>query len=82
MTREDFENTLIKQYSETIDELIVESESVYRSQIDYDQLDFRVRSILKAARVDGLKEEIIWNILERKVPGYSHHLGQQIKQAA
>jgi hypothetical protein len=74
MTREDFEFTLVKQYSDSIDELIVESESVYRSQIDYDLLDTGVKSILKAAKVDGLKEEIIWNILERKVPGYLLHV--------
>lgn len=74
MTKDDFESTLIKQYTESIDELIVESESVYRSQIDYFQLDFRIRTILKAAKVDGLKEELIWNIIERKVPGYIQHL--------
>lgn len=74
MTKEDFETTLVKQYTDSIDELIVESESVYRSQIDYDQLDFRVRTILKAARVDGLDEALVWGILERKVPGYITHL--------
>ena len=82
MTREDFETTLLRHYTDTINELIVESESVYRSHIDYDQLDFRIQSIFKAARVDGLKEELIWNILERKVPGYIAHLNSNSKIAA
>jgi len=71
MTKDDFKQTLIRQYSEVIEELIVESESIYRSHIDYDELDTRVRSLLKAARVDGVEESVIYSILERKVPGYS-----------
>lgn len=70
MTKDDFKQTLILQYSEVIEEMIVESESVYRSHIDYEELDFKVRSLLKAARVDGLEDKIIYDILERKVPGF------------
>lgn len=82
MTREDFEFTLIKQYSDSIDRMIVESESVYRSQIDYTELDTRIQSIFKAAKVDGVKEEIIWNIIERKVPGYLSYLTGMQRKAA
>lgn len=74
MTREDFQGTLLKQYSESIDDLIVQSCSVYRSYIDYEQLDFRVKTILKAAKVDGLEEQLIWDLIERKVPGYIRHI--------
>lgn len=70
MNKEDFKQTLIKQYSEVIEEIIVESESVYRSQLDFNELDYRVRSLIQAARVDGLEEGIIWDILERRVPDY------------
>lgn len=69
-TKDDFKQTLIKQYSEVIEKIIVESESVYRSQIDFDQLDFRVRGLIQAARVDGIDEGIIWGLLERRVPDY------------
>lgn len=69
-SKDDFKQTLIKQYSEVIEEIIVESESVYRSQLDFDQLDFRVRGLIQAARVDGIEEGIIWGILERRVPDY------------
>ncbi|MDO9182662.1 MAG: hypothetical protein Q7U04_09650 [Bacteriovorax sp.] len=74
MNKEDFKQTLIKQYSEVIEEIIVESESIYRSHIDYNQLDFRVRSLIVAAKVDGLEERIIWDILEHRVPEYLHFL--------
>lgn len=70
MNKEDFKQTLIRQYSEVIEEIIVESESVYRSQLDYHELDDRVRHLIQAAKVDGLEETVIWAILERRVPGY------------
>lgn len=69
-SKDDFKQTLIKQYSEVIEEIIVESESVYRSQLDFNELDFRVRGLIQAARVDGIEEGIIWGILERRVPDY------------
>lgn len=74
MNKDDFKQTLIKQYSEVIEEIIVESESIYRSHIDYNELDFRVRSLIQAARVDGLEETIIWDILEHRVPEYLNFL--------
>lgn len=67
---DDFKMTLIKQYSEVIEEMIVESETVYRSHLDFDELDFRVRNLISAARVDGLDEHVIWGIIERRVPDY------------
>ena len=73
MNKDDFKQTLIKQYSEVIEEMIVESETVYRSQLDFSELDFRIRSLIQAARVDGLDEVIIWDILERKVPEYYNY---------
>ena len=71
-SKDDFKQTLIKQYSEVIEEIIVESETVYRSHLDFNELDFRVRSLIQAAKVDGLEEHAIWDILERKVPDYYH----------
>ncbi len=72
MSKDDFKQTLIKQYSEVIEEMIVESESVYRSQLDFNELDNRVRNLIQAARVDGLEEAVIWDILSRRVPDYYH----------
>lgn len=69
-SKDSFKQTLINQYSEVIEKIIVESETVYRSQLDFDQLDFRVRGLIQAARVDGIEEGVIWSILERRVPAY------------
>ena len=71
-SRDDFKQTLIKQYSEFIEEIIVQSESVYRSQLDFDQLDLRVKGLMQSARVDGIEEGVIWGMLERRVPEYYH----------
>lgn len=70
MIKEDFENVLINQYTEVVEELVVESESVYRSKLDYDQLNQRIQNLIKAAKVDGLDESVIWKILERRVPAF------------
>ena len=69
-SRDDFKQTLIKQYAEFIEEIIVQSESVYRSQLDFDQLDKRVKGLMQSARVDGIEEGVIWGMLERRVPDY------------
>ena len=69
-SRDDFKQTLIKQYSEFIEEIIVQSESVYRSQLDFNQLDKRVKGLMQSARVDGIEEGVIWGMLERRVPEY------------
>ena len=47
---------------------------MYRSHLDFDELDFRVRHLIQAAKVDGLEERIIWDILERKVPDYCSYV--------
>ncbi len=70
MTKDDFKQTLIRQYTEVIDEMIVESETVYRSHLNVEELDFKVKSLIRAARVDGLDETIIYDLIERKVPNF------------
>jgi hypothetical protein len=65
MSRDDFQDVLINQYRDVVEELVVESETVYRSQLDYDLLSSRVSNLIKAAKVDGLDE-----ILERRVPDF------------
>lgn len=81
MTKEDFKQTLIRQYTDVIEEMIVESESNYRSHIDYKELDIRVRTLLKAAQIDGLEESIVYSILERKVPDYFKKSSLALKAA-
>lgn len=74
MNKDDFKQTLIQQYSEFIEEIIVESKSVYRSQIDFSELDDKVSGLIKSARVDGLDEATVWGIIEHKVPDYYQYV--------
>lgn len=69
-SREDFMMTLIKQYSAAIDEIVIDCESLYRSQLDIHTLDTKIQNVLQAARLDGLDEGVIWSLIERKVPAY------------
>lgn len=84
MDRDQFVNTLIAQYKETIEEALVESEHVYRSTIDYDLLHMKVVELLKAARVDGLDEKIVWDLLSARIPSYVNYVNHRFygKKAA
>lgn len=70
MSKDDFQLILIKQYSEVIEEVILESESLYKAQLNLVELDNKVKGIIKAAKVDGLPEEIVWDIISKKSPIY------------
>lgn len=70
MDKEKFQETLILQYREEIEEILVESEHVYRSTIDYELLDTKVTELMKAAKVDGLDPNIIWEMIEKRIPSY------------
>lgn len=84
MDRDQFLNTLIAQYKEEIEEVLVESEHVYRSTIDYDLLHNKVEELFKAARVDGLDEKIIWDLLASRIPSYVNYVNHRFssKKAA
>lgn len=83
ITKEDFTLTLIKQYSQAIEEVVIDSESVYRSQLDFVMLDKKLNHILTAARIDGLDESFIWAIIEKKVPLYYEYcMSGDLKVAA
>lgn len=94
MDKEDFKQTLIKQYSDSIEVIITESKLIYpivvkahsisptHIEIDYDELDSRVRKLLIAAKIDGLDEGIIWDLLERRLPEYLDFLNTGAKVAA
>lgn len=84
MDRDQFLNTLIAQYKEEIEELIVESEHVYRSTIDYDLLHSKIEELFKAARVDGLEEKIVWDLLSARIPSYVNYVNHRFygKKAA
>lgn len=74
MDRDSFIITLIAQYKEEIEEVLVECEHVYRSTIDYDMLDMRVEELMRCAKVDGLEEKIVWDLLHARIPSYVNYV--------
>lgn len=77
MDRDQFQTTLIAQYKEEIEEILVESEHVYRSTIDYELLHSKVEELFKAAKVDGLEEKIVWELLAARIPSYVNYINHK-----
>lgn len=77
MDRDQFLGTLIAQYKEEIEEVLVESEHVYRSTIDYDLLHKKVEELFQAARVDGLEDKVIWDLLQVRIPSYVNYFNHK-----
>ena len=74
MDRDSFIITLIAQYKEEIEEILVECEHVYRSTIDYEMLDGKVEELIRSAKVDGLEEKIVWDLLHHRIPSYVNYI--------
>lgn len=74
MDRHGFTLTLIAQYKEEIEEILVECEHVYRSTIDYDLLESRIEELMRCAQVDGLEEKIVWDLLHARIPSYVNYI--------
>ena len=70
MDKDKFQETLILQYRDEIEEILVESEHVYRSTIDYELLDQKVNELMKSAKVDGLDANVLWDMIEKRIPSY------------
>ena len=69
--------TLIAQYKEEVEEILVECEHVYRSTIDYELLDCKVGALLRSAKVDGLEEKIVWDLLHSRIPSYVNYVNHK-----
>lgn len=74
MDRDSLSLTLIAQYKAEIEELLVESEHIYRSTIDYELLDLKVEELLRCAKIDGINEKVIWDILQSRIPTYVNYV--------
>ena len=74
MDRDSFILTLTAQYKEEIEVILLECEHVYRSTIDYERLDSRVEELIRSARVDGLEDKILWDLLHSTIPSYVNYL--------
>lgn len=70
MDKESFVLTLIAQYKNQIEEALVESQHVYRSSIDYNLLETKIEALILSARVDGLEETMVWDMIHMRIPTY------------
>lgn len=70
MDRDSYTSILIAQYKEEIEEILIECEHVYRSTIDYELLDSKVEELMRCAKVDGLEDKIVWDLLQSRIPSY------------
>jgi uncharacterized protein (UPF0335 family) len=74
MDKESFITTLIAQYTEEIEEILLECEHVYKSTIDYELLEQKVEEIFSSAKIDGLDEKIVWDLIQARIPSYVNYL--------
>jgi hypothetical protein len=65
--------TLVAQYKNDFEEILVECEHVYRLTIDYDLLHQKIEELLNSARIDGIDEKIIWDIIHSRIPSYVNY---------
>jgi hypothetical protein len=82
MDRDSFLMTLIAQYKEEIEEILVECEHVYRSTIDYELLDTKVEELFRSAKVDGLEDKIVWDLLHSRIPSYVNYVNYKTSKKA
>lgn len=74
MDRDSFVITLISQYKEEIEEILVECEFTYRSSIDYTKLEAKLDELLRSAQIDGLEEKIVWDLIHYRIPTYVNYM--------
>ena len=74
MVIDHLKTTLISRYKAEIEEILVECEHVYRLTIDYDLLDSRLEELFSMARVDGLDEKIVWDLIHTHIPSYVNYI--------
>jgi uncharacterized protein YdcH (DUF465 family) len=71
------EKPLIEQYKDEIDELLVESEHVYRLTIDYQLLDQKISELIIRAKSEGVAEQAIWNLIHARIPSYVNYINHK-----
>ena len=73
---------LTHQYNEEIQEVILESEHHYKSELDLICLNEKLDEVFRSAVMDGLPEELILQLIEHKLPQCFHKLHFKTKRAA
>lgn len=60
-----FQESLVTQYRDLIQEAILESESEHRTRMDLGKLNSKLQVIMKAAHYDGLPETIVSQLIDQ-----------------
>lgn len=65
---ENFQDALIAQYRDLIQEAIFESETEHKTRMDIGKLNAKLQVIMKAAQYDGLNESTINELIDHAIP--------------
>ena len=65
---ETFQEALVCQYRDLIQEAILESETDHRTRLNLGKLNSKLQVICKAAQYDGLDENTINQLIDEAIP--------------
>lgn len=65
---ENFQDALVGQYRDLIQEAIFESETDHKTRLNLGKLNSKLKVICKAAQYDGLDDDTINQLIEEAVP--------------
>lgn len=65
---ENFQDALVGQYRDLIQEAIFESETDHKTRLNLGKLNSKLKVICKAAQYDGLDEDTINQLIDEAVP--------------
>jgi hypothetical protein len=68
LNKENFQQALISQYRDLIQEAILESETDHKTRMDIGKLNAKLQIIMKAACYDGLSSDIISELIDEVLP--------------
>lgn len=66
-----FQEALVSQYRDLIQEAILESETDHKTRLNIGKLNAKLQVIYKAAQYDGLPEQKIEELIDEAIPGSS-----------
>jgi hypothetical protein len=65
---EHYHETLVAQYRDMIHEAILESEHDHKTSMDIGALNTKLKTIMNAAKVDGLPESTVNQLIDEAIP--------------
>ncbi len=61
---------LTHQYLEEIQEVILECEHHYKSEMDFEALNLKMKEVYRSALTDGLPERIFFELIQHCLPHF------------